>query len=98
VAQGFKNTHNKFGTIDFDEVREWLEKELGFEPPCEEFSTLKAVLQTIKEEEVEPFVKLLGQKSSLMFAKWFRELKIDTKELEILTIHEKNILKEELKW
>ncbi|MDF1882579.1 cobalt-precorrin-5B (C(1))-methyltransferase [Sulfurimonas sp. SAG-AH-194-C21] len=98
VAQGFKNTHNKFGTIDFEVVREWLEKDLGFTLPSEEFLTLKAVLQTIKEEETEPFVKLLGQKSALMFQKWFNELEINTQELEIATIHGKNIIIEELKW
>lgn len=98
VAQGFKNTHNKFGTIDFAVVREWLENDLHFTLPAEEFLTLKAVLQTIKKEETEPFVKLLGQKSALMFKKWFGELEIHTKELEIATIHGKNIIIEELKW
>jgi len=98
VAQGFKNTHNKFGTIDFDEVREWLEEELGFTLASEEFSTLKAILQTIKEEESTPFVKLLGKKAAHMFAKWFSELGIDTRELEIRTIHANNIITEELKW
>ena len=98
VAQGFKNTHNKFGTIDFDEVKEWLENDLHFTLLDEEFLTLKAVLQTLKEEQVEPFVELLGEKSAFMFQRWFRELGINIKELEILTIHGKNIITEELQW
>lgn len=98
VAQGFKNTHNKFGTIDFNLVKKWLENDLHFTLPPEEFLTLKAVLQTINEEEVVPFVTLLGEKSTLMFKRYFSELKINTKELEIVTIHGRNIIIEELKW
>ena len=98
VAQGFKNTHNRFGTIDFLVVREWLENELRLRLPDEEFLTLKAVLQTLNDKENNAFVKLIGAKSALMFKKWFDELDIDTKELEIATIHANNIITEELKW
>ena len=98
VAQGFKNTHNRFGTIDFEVVREWLKSELDFTLADEEFLTLKALLETLQEEESQAFVKLLGRKSAMMFRRWFEELQVDTKRVEIVTIYGKNIAKEELKW
>ena len=98
VAQGFKNTHNKFGMIDFAQVREWIESELHLTLPSEEFVTLKAVLQTLQEDEVEDFVALITKKAALMFHKWFDELEVDIKEIEIITLHGKKRVKEELRW
>ena len=96
VAQGFKNTHNKFGTIDFSEVREWIEDELQQPLSSEEFVTLKGVLQTLPKESHEQFVKLVTHKAALMLKRWLEELDIKTKELEIITLP--NNIKEELKW
>ena len=96
VAQGFKNTHNKFGSIDFSEVREWIEDELQLPLSSEEFLTLKGVLQTLPKESHEQFVKLLTKKAALMLKKWLEELNIQTQELEIITLP--NNIKEELKW
>lgn len=86
VAQGFKNTHNKYGTIDFDEVKEWIKSELDFDLGDEKFLTLKAVLQTIPKEFDEPFVKLLGYKSAIKFQEWFEEIGLDISEVETITL------------
>jgi cobalt-precorrin-5B (C1)-methyltransferase len=89
VAQGFKNTHNKFGSIDFTEVRLWIEKELHYSLEDEEFLTLKGVLQTLPKEYHNDFVKFITQKSAEQFKKWFLELGVATQEIEIITLPQK---------
>jgi cobalt-precorrin-5B (C1)-methyltransferase len=89
VAQGFKNTHNKFGTIDFTEVRSWIEHELHYTLCDEEFLTLKGVLQTLPKEYHKDFVAFITQKSAEQFKQWFLELKIEIKEIEIITLPQK---------
>jgi len=96
VAQGFKNTHNRYGSIDFDEVRLWLKSELHYDLGEEEFVTLKGVLQTLPNEYEEPFVKLLGYKSAQKLQEWFIELGLDVREVETITLP--NEIKEVLKW
>ena len=96
VAQGFKNTHNKYGSIDFNEVKIWLKSELNFELGDEEFLTLKGVLQTLPNEYKEPFIKLLGYKSAQRFKEWFLEIGLHVKEIETITLP--NEIKEVLKW
>ncbi len=89
VAQGFKNTHNKFGSIDFTEVRLWIEKELCFSLEDEEFLTLKGVLQTLPKEYHENFVKFITQKSAEQFKRWLFELEVEVEEIEIVTLPQK---------
>ncbi|MDF1881997.1 cobalt-precorrin-5B (C(1))-methyltransferase [Sulfurimonas sp. MAG313] len=98
VAQGCKNTHNRFGSIDFTEVRQWLQEDLAYDLGKEEYVTLKAVLQSLSPEIIQDFIKILGYKSALMYQKWFKELELGTKHLEIITLHGKNDIKEELTW
>ena len=89
VAQGFKNTHNKFGSIDFTEVRLWIEKELHYNLADEEFLTLKGVLQTLPKEYHKDFVKFITYKSAEQFRRWFLELGVETQEIEIITLPQK---------
>ena len=86
VAQGFKNTHNRYGSIDFQQVRLWLQTELGYELSNEEFITLKGVLQTLPNHYKEPFIKLLGQKSALQLQQWLREIKSNVQEIITITL------------
>jgi cobalt-precorrin-5B (C1)-methyltransferase len=96
VAQGFKNTHNRYGSIDFDEVKLWLKSELNYELVEEEFVTLKGVLQTLPDEYKELFIKLLGYKSACKFKEWFAEIGLHVTEIETITLP--NERKEVLKW
>jgi cobalt-precorrin-5B (C1)-methyltransferase len=89
VAQGFKNTHNKFGTIDFDEVREWIQNGLDFDLGTEEFVTLKGVLQTLPKEYHNRFVQLMTQKSVEQFRRWFLKLDVGVQEIELITLPQK---------
>jgi len=96
VAQGFKNTHNKYGTIDFVEVREWIESELHFSLEEEEFITLKGLMQALPQAYHESFVKLVTHKSAEMMRKWLGELDVNLHHIEIVTLPTR--IKEELKW
>ncbi|MBL0707659.1 MAG: cobalt-precorrin-5B (C(1))-methyltransferase [Sulfurimonas sp.] len=98
IAQGCKNTHNRFGGIDFDEVFSWLNDELDIDLQNQEFVTLKAVLQKLTDEQTKLFTSLLGYKSAKSFKKWFLELDIDIKQLNIITLQGNDIVKKELKW
>ena len=96
VAQGFKNTHNKYGTIDFVEVREWIENELHYTLKEEEFVTLKGLMQALPKEYHEAFVKLVTHKSAEMMRKWLGALDVSLHHIEIVTLPKQ--IKEELKW
>jgi len=89
VAQGFKNTHNKYGTIDFEEVKKWLHVELGVVLEDEEFVTLKGVLQSLPKEYHQDFVELLTQKAAKQLQEWLRELGVDVEFVEVVTLPQK---------
>ncbi|WP_457749403.1 cobalt-precorrin-5B (C(1))-methyltransferase CbiD [Sulfurimonas sp.] len=95
VAQGFKNTHNRYGSIDFDVVRVWLH-ELEYDLSDEEFVTLKGVLQTLPNEYKESFIKLLGYKAVCKLKEWFCKLGLHVKQIQTITLP--NEIKETLKW
>ena len=96
VAQGFKNTHNRFGTIDFSKVKECLKNELNIELIDEEFLTLKAVLAELDTQEKKAFVELLSKKAVEQLKEWFAELELQTKHLEVITLP--SGLKKEIEW
>ena len=98
IAQENKNTHNRFGGIDFDEVKLWLKQELDFDLGKDEYLTLKAVLQTLTKEKTKLFVDFLGYKASQSFKKWFIELEVNIKEIEIITLNTTSISKRKIKW
>ena len=100
VAQGFKNTHNKFGTIDFAEVRVWIEDELHYSLEDEEFLTLKAVLQTLPQKYHDDFVGLITKKSAQQFLAWLESLEVATQEIEVITLPQKKRvkIKKESRW
>jgi len=98
IAQACKNTHNRFGGINFDEVKLWLKKEIDVDLGSDEYLTLKAVLQKLYPEQKKLFISFLAYKASENFKKWLLELKINIKNIEIITLNGKNIFKRELKW
>jgi len=81
VAQGAKNTHNRFGGIDFDEVKKWLDEDLGVTLEGE-FVTLKGVLEVL--EHKEPFVELIAQKALTQLQSWTQE--VNYKSLEVVVL------------
>jgi len=98
VAQGFKNTHNKFGTIDFSEVQQWIQEELNISLEDEEYLTLKALLQNLKDDDRKEFIELLGYKASKIFQSYIQEIDLSINNIKIVTLDDKNIDIKELKW
>jgi cobalt-precorrin-5B (C1)-methyltransferase len=82
VAQGFKNTHNRFGSIDFDKIREWL-GELNY-TYTKETLTLKKILDEMQDDIQKEFLYLLTKKASKQIESWLDESNTNYKELEII--------------
>jgi cobalt-precorrin-5B (C1)-methyltransferase len=98
IAQECKNTHNRFGGIDFDEVKLWLKDELGVDLGQKEYLTLKAVLQTLDDKKTKEFSSFLASKAGESFQKWFKELGINIKNIDIITLNGADKVKRELRW
>jgi len=62
IAQGFKNTHNRFGSIDFDELSSWVGVNL------DGVLTVKRVCEMIDKEK---FYKLVKTKLKKRVFEWF---------------------------
>jgi len=93
IAQGFKNTHNRFGSIDLDEVKRWISDAFGVEIEGE-FVTLKGLLEVLEVEEA--FVKLLSKKALKQFGIWSQELDASYEKLELVTLPHKIVVKEDI--
>jgi len=96
VAQGFKNTHNRYGTIDFDEIKCWIKDEFGVDFKEDEFVTLKGVLQTLDDKYHKEFITNITNKALLRIQKWMVELDMKVDEIEVLTLPRK--IKQGLRW
>jgi cobalt-precorrin-5B (C1)-methyltransferase len=82
VAQGFKNTHNRFGSIDFTLIKKWLlEVGIVYE---KETLTLKAILDDLKRDEQERFLQSITQKAKHQIERWLREGGVEYEMLEVL--------------
>jgi len=84
VAQGFKNTHNRYGSIDFEKVKYLIKTELQLDLKDEEFLTLKAVLETLNKEQKKQFLELISMKAEKQLQRWAKELHIQTDTIETL--------------
>ena len=80
VAQGSKNTHNRFGSIDFILIKKWL-LEVGILYQKESV-TLKAILDELRSDEKEKFLKLVMQKADNQIASWLADSGVEYEMLE----------------
>ena len=83
VAQGCKNTHNRFGGIDFDSVDRWLE-ESNIQRPKERYTTLKGVLEHITESD--KFIDLVDKRASQQIQEWLNNKSVS---VQIITLYKK---------
>jgi len=65
IAQGYKNTHNRFGSIDFDIVQQWCKEDI------QGAITIKRVMQIIKDKQ--KFKEDIKQKVKAQLYKWFKK-------------------------
>ncbi|RXJ70132.1 cobalamin biosynthesis protein CbiD [Halarcobacter ebronensis] len=77
VYQGFKNTHNRFGVIDFKKLQEDIEENLGYKVDIEETLTVKGISQELEKVGLlEDFYKMIAIKSNEQIKQWFKTSKV----------------------
>jgi len=79
VTQGFKNTHNRFGSIDFNLLKSLIEKELNIKIK-EDIKTAKRAVEIIKESskiKLNQFYLLIEILTKKQLKKWFEKKDID---------------------
>jgi len=96
VAQGFKNTHNKFVMIDFERVKQCLREELGVVLEDEEFATLKGILEVLPKSYHEVFIERLTQKAAKQLQHWLDERGVSVTCLELVTLPNKIQVRREM--
>ena len=83
VMQGCKNTHNRFGSIDFDSLQKQIFKELGVCVDIEVTKTVKGVsLQLEALGLVDGFYEMIKLKTEEKMTVWFENLNTEMKVLK----------------
>ncbi|MEA3554642.1 MAG: cobalt-precorrin-5B (C(1))-methyltransferase [Campylobacterota bacterium] len=66
IAQGFKNTHNRFGGIDFKDVQNWVDIDI------KECLTIKGVRELLGDK-CEKFDTMAKEKTKEQLHRWFKK-------------------------
>lgn len=78
VAQGFKNTHNRFGSIDFEVLKEEIKRDFNLEIDIDSTKTLKGILEQLKTKDLdESLKKQILKNAKKRIKSWFSELEVD---------------------
>ena len=82
VMQGCKNTHNRFGSIDFETLRDDIDRYLGVEVDIESTKTVKGLSMQLKKiDKLDDFYNLVELRAKEQIREWFSIMEI---EIEIL--------------
>ena len=85
VYQGFKNTHNRFGSIDFVQLRNDIKNEIGYEVDIESTKTVKGL--SIELESVglsDELYTMIAKKANEQIKEWFPTSNVEALILEQL--------------
>ncbi len=85
VYQNFKNTHNRFGTIDFIKLQKEIKEELGYRVDIESTKTIKGIseeLKNVNDELLSDFYKMIRKKANEQIKTWFDGIEVDAVILE----------------
>jgi len=83
VYQGFKNTHNRFGTIDFVQLRDDIKKEIGYEVDIESTLTVKGISQELEKIGlVDALYTMIAKKANEQIKIWFPNSNVEALILE----------------
>ena len=83
VMQGCKNTHNRFGSIDFVALQEQIFRELEVEVDIESTKTVKGLTQQLNNlNKMKEFYKMIEAESQRKLLLWFTSLLIEVKILK----------------
>lgn len=74
VYQGFKNTHNRFGVIDFKQLQKDIEDELRFRVDIESTLTVKGISQELEKHGLlDEFYKMITKKANEQIKLWHKD-------------------------
>jgi len=83
VMQGYKNTHNRFGSIDFELLRDDIDRYLGVEVDIDSTKTVKGISSQLqKVDKLEEFYNLVKLRVKEQIEEWFTTLNIDIRILK----------------
>ncbi len=83
VAQGYKNTHNRFGSIDFIKLKNNIKEELGIDVDIEKSKTVKGLSLQLKEiGKIKNFFKIIVKTTNNRLNRWF----IDFNNIRVILI------------
>jgi len=83
VYQGFKNTHNRFGSIDFVKLKDDIKNEIGYDVDIESTKTVKGL--SIELESVglvEELYTMIAKKANEQIKEWFPTSNVEARILE----------------
>jgi len=78
IAQNFKNTHNRFGEIRFEELKQISKKRLGLNIDIKETKTLRGIIEQLDKTAQAKFYDLINKEAKKSIKKWFKEIDIKT--------------------
>ena len=78
IAQNFKNTHNRFGEIRFEELKQISKKRLGLNIDIKETKTLRGIIEQLDKTVQARFYDLINKEAKKSIKKWFKEIDIKT--------------------
>ena len=90
VYQGFKNTHNRFGSIDFIRLQKEIKEELNYEVDIESTKTVKGIsleLESVNKKILDDFYKMISKKANEQIKVWFDGIDVNAVILEQKEVH-----------
>ena len=83
VYQGFKNTHNRFGVIDFNKLKEDIENELDYEVDIESTKTVKGISEELEKVGLmNALYSMIERKANEQIKTWFPNSNVEAVILE----------------
>lgn len=83
VYQGFKNTHNRFGVIDFIKLKEDIKNELNYEVDIESTKTVKGISQELEKIGLlNALNSMIERKANEQIRTWFPNSNVEALILE----------------
>jgi len=83
VYQGFKNTHNRFGTIDFVQLKQDIKNEMNYEVDIESTKTVKGISQELEKLGlVDDLYTMIAKKANEQIKIWFPNSNVEALILE----------------
>jgi len=85
VYQGFKNTHNRFGTIDFIRVQKDIKDELDYMVDIESTKTVKGIsieLEKVDIKLLDDLYTMIARKANHQIKEWFEGINVEAVILE----------------